>query len=67
MPLQSKLVSEICVKVGSLDGKMTQNRFKMYFCIFFSRKATTYKEKKEILFYFLLEIPANSMRLVLKM
>ena len=39
------MISEICQKVGSLDGKMTQNPLKTYSFSFFSQKITTFKVK----------------------
>ena len=52
MCLRSKLISEICQKVESFDGKMTQNRLKTCTFSFFSLKIITFKEKPETLFYF---------------
>ena len=51
--LRSKLTSEICQKARRLDGKMSQNRFKMCVFSFFSRKTTIFKEKRETVFSFL--------------
>ena len=55
MRLQSKLTSEICQKVESLEGKIAQNRLKTCTFSFFYRRTTTFKERRETSFDFLLQ------------
>ena len=55
--LRSKLSSELCQRVGSINRKMAQNRLETCnFSFFFSflSKTIIFKEKRETLFYFLL-------------
>ena len=57
MQLRLKLISEICPKVGALDGKIEQNHLKMPLChlfFFFSKKSLHLlkNEKHLSIFYF---------------
>ena len=56
MPLRSKVTSEIYQKVACLDRekKQAKNRLKKRNFSFFAQKTTTFKEKQETLFDFLL-------------
>ena len=54
MHLHSKLTSEICQKVGSLDEKTEQNRLKVPTLPLFLQKTATFIEKQKTLMHFLL-------------
>ena len=54
MHLQSKLTSEICSKIGGLDGKTEKNRLKVLNLptFFFFQKTTVFIEKRKTLMDF---------------
>ena len=57
MHLRSKLTSEMCQKVGRLDGKTEQKRFKKFnlpLPPFFFQKTITFIEKQKTLIDFLM-------------
>ena len=67
MLLRSKLTSEISQKIESLDKKITQNWFKMWF-FFISKLLHLKKNEKRYLFSFIkIEISANFMHSRLKL
>ena len=55
MHLRSKLASEICQKVGSLDEKIEQNRLKVPNLLPFYQKTTKFIEKGRALIDFVLQ------------